>query len=234
MQSNYQENREIRNINKIVVKGSADVQFVPAAQSSMVVSGSCEESVKAIITEIVGDELHVESQGSGISISSSGDLTVTGNGNRVSIGGTRGSVTINGINITSMAGNNVVIGGSRAVVKISLPVTPDISVVGSADVELKGINQESLNLSISGSGDITAEGNVNRVSAVISGSGDISIRDLIARDAVFNVIGSGDIDGHATNSVDAKVVGSGDICVDGCPAQRRDEVVGSGKIRFRK
>ncbi len=236
MENNYQETRKIKNIKKIVVKGSIQVRFVASETSSMVVSGGNEECVKAVQTKIIDDELHIENLGTNISISGSGSISIGGSGNRISVnvGNVGGSVIVNGVNITSQINSGIAHGGAPAVVQISLPVTPDITLEGSGDVELKNVSQDLLKLVISGSGDITAEGSVNRVLATVTGSGDICIRDLIARDALFLVIGSGDIDGHVTDSVSAKVMGSGDIRVDGCPAQRSDEVVGSGKIRFAK
>jgi len=52
--------------------------------------------------------------------------------------------------------------------------------------------------------------------------------------AVLSVSGSGDIDAYVTQSVKARVAGSGDIVVRGNPPIRDHSVAGSGDIKFKK
>lgn len=50
----------------------------------------------------------------------------------------------------------------------------------------------------------------------------------------IHVSGSGDIDAHVTQSVKARVAGSGDIAVHGSPPSRDHPAAGFGDIKFKK
>ncbi|WP_454844529.1 GIN domain-containing protein [Pseudomonas veronii] len=50
----------------------------------------------------------------------------------------------------------------------------------------------------------------------------------------MSVAGSGDIDAYVSDSVKARVAGSGDIVIRGNPPIRDHTVAGSGDIKFKK
>lgn len=107
-----------------------------------------------------------------------------------------------------------------------------VEVAGSGDVGLKGVSQGDLDLSIRGSGNIRAAGEVVRLNATVQGSGDMKLRALSAAIAQLDVQGSGDITATVTKSVIANVRGSGDITILGDPPARQTQVYGSGDIEF--
>jgi hypothetical protein len=108
-----------------------------------------------------------------------------------------------------------------------------VSVSGSADVTVLDVDGERLALSISGSGDLRASGRVGVLEARISGSGDMDLLELQAREATVSVSGSGDVDLVASDSLAARISGSGDITYQGSPRLKSVSVSGSGKIHGR-
>jgi hypothetical protein len=90
----------------------------------------------------------------------------------------------------------------------------DISISGSGYIEADTIDASTLQLSISGSGDMKIPVNVDRLKANISGSGNINVWGY-APNAEYDISGSGDIKaiGVETKTCDAHISGSGDITV---------------------
>lgn len=104
---------------------------------------------------------------------------------------------------------------------------------GSGNVEVNGkVKSASLNNTISGSGSIAVNMDVENYNAVISGSGEVSAKGY-AKNARITIAGSGDFDGRnlKTSNANAKVSGSGDISI--IADKQLDAVVsGSGDIRY--
>jgi hypothetical protein len=117
-------------------------------------------------------------------------------------------------------------------VAVTVPALKAVRVAASSDVAIHDFAGPELRLEVSGSGDISASGTVDRLRAVVSGSGDLDLADLVARTALVSVSGSGDVDVHATESLDAAVSGSGDVRYGGAPVTSL-EITGSGAIRPR-
>jgi hypothetical protein len=104
---------------------------------------------------------------------------------------------------------------------------------GSGNVEVDGkLKSANLNNTISGSGSIELNIDVENYNAVISGSGEISAKGN-AKNARITIAGSGDFDGQnfKTSNANVKVSGSGDISI--IADKQLDAVVsGSGDIRY--
>lgn len=228
------EERPMRSVSKIVVKGAVDVVFFRAPGAQLVVAGENQEAIQGIKTRFDGNKLVIEQEGVSVS-GAGGSIHVSGSGNIVAggtihIGGRRGGVTMqfNG------PASNVVIGQGRCIVGIALPEAPSIRIKGSGDLTLYDLQQSVLDVGIQGSGDITAFGQVEHLAAEVAGSGDVDTSELVAMSAVLSVSGSGDIEAYVTQSVKARVAGSGDIVVRGNPPIRDHSVAGSGGIKFKK
>ena len=89
---------------------------------------------------------------------------------------------------------------------------------------------DALTVRLSGSGTIHAAGTTARLDVAIDGSGTGTLSQLIARDAMASINGSGSIVLTATHSLDASISGSGSILYTGNPAQVTKSVSGSGTI----
>jgi hypothetical protein len=140
--------------------------------------------------------------------------------------------------ITEVAGDALVVrqesGNSsprlKLLVTVTTPALEGVSIMGSADVRVQGVNGARFKAHISGSGDLDVAGTTGDLEASVSGSGDMRLYGLAARAAQVKIAGSGDVQVHAQQSLQAKISGSGDIRYRGDP-QTQISVSGSGSVR---
>ena len=118
-------------------------------------------------------------------------------------------------------------------IAITVPTISRIEADGSNDINLGAFtDQNSLNMSIDGSGDIDVTGDwtdLESLNLSIDGSGDIDGFPLNATDARIEIDGSGEIDVTATNMLDINIDGSGTVRYKGSPAITQS-ISGSGEI----
>jgi hypothetical protein len=149
--------------------------------------------------------------------------------------------------------NNVNLKPSKnKTIKITIPFRDieRISLAGSGDLYNKDvINEEDLNISLAGSGDIVLDVKTSNVKAKIAGSGDITLKgktdyleadvtgsgdfhgfDLESNNTTVSVTGSGDAKVISNSFLKARVTGSGDIVYKGNPEKEDTKVAGSGSI----
>tara|TARA_B110000438_G_C15794286_1_gene642181 strand:- start:653 stop:1309 length:657 start_codon:yes stop_codon:yes gene_type:complete len=116
------------------------------------------------------------------------------------------------------------------VVNLSVLNVNELSVSGSGDIKFKNYKDDTLSLKISGSGDILGDGNVEILTGKINGSGDFLLKELHSKSTKININGSGDAELWVSNSLIAKINGSGDINYHGNPKTVESEINGSGEI----
>ena len=141
---------------------------------------------------------------------------------------------------------------SKAKVSVVLPGTlTEVKVSGSGDIELnsafpglekasisgsgsiKGNSETdytSLDLNISGSGSLSFIGTSDELNAKTTGSGKMLLSDLVTKDVICTVSGSGNMYVNAVNSLKVVITGSGDIVYTGTPAVDI-QTSGSGRVR---
>jgi hypothetical protein len=123
-------------------------------------------------------------------------------------------------------------------VKITVrsPEIRRLSISGSGDIEANGtITAERLELNISGSGDIDIfRVQAEQLKVSVSGSGDIHLAGGTVEEETFTLSGSGEVEADhlVSERAEASVSGSGKISLQ---AKERLEVTisGSGDIRYR-
>ncbi|MCR7873136.1 DUF2807 domain-containing protein [Pseudomonas aeruginosa] len=223
-ESYVKEERPMRAVRKIVVKGALDVVFFRANEPRLVVAVEDQKALANVTTRFEGDKLVIEQRGSSISING-GSIIVTGSGNIVA----GGTIYENGI---KRSGSGVVNQG-LGIVGIALPEAPSLSLKGAGDATLYDLQQQALSIAMKGAGNIRAFGQVSHLEAELSGAGNVDARNLIADTATLLVSGAGNIKAHVIKAVKAKVSGCGDIVVRGNPAQREKSVSGVGNIKFK-
>jgi hypothetical protein len=143
--------------------------------------------------------------------------------------------------VTRVEGDTLIIGmeeGSYSFRKgpditITTPGLASLSISGSADTRIEGIENDAFEVSVSGSADVYAAGTTGTLDASVSGSGDLDLRKLTAQEAKVRVSGSGDADVTVVRRIDAQVSGSGDVTYRGDPDQLSTSVSGSGTISRR-
>lgn len=154
--------------------------------------------------------------------------------------------------LISVTPNSAILKNSKAHVKIIMPDSLiSVSITGSGDIKLdaafkdlkkffisgsgsilatQNLNIAGLDASILGSGNITAQGKVKALKALISGSGNMFFEGLVAETADCTLTGSGNMFVNVTTALNAKLTGSGNIEYSGSPTITA-ETVGSGVVR---
>jgi hypothetical protein len=118
---------------------------------------------------------------------------------------------------------------SSLLATVSTPVLEGVEVCGSGDVDVIGLQGARFEANISGSGSVTADGEVQHLEASISGSGDLELAHLRAATGDVSISGSGEANIHVTDRLRASVSGSGDIHYRGDPKATL-HISGSGSI----
>jgi hypothetical protein len=105
-----------------------------------------------------------------------------------------------------------------------------LTLSGSGNIVVNGIQTESLVVTLPGSGTLTGSGTATRLDVTVSGSGTVQFTRLVANDVRAIVSGSGSIFITATESLDASVSGNGAILYVGNPHDVTKSVTGTGAI----
>jgi hypothetical protein len=119
--------------------------------------------------------------------------------------------------------------GDLHIDKISGPKF-ESSISGSGDLNIENAQVGAFALSIAGSGDVIISGSADEARFGIAGSGDINARNFPAKKVSVSISGSGDAHVNATEALEAKVAGSGDVTYSGRPRDVSRRVSGSGSI----
>lgn len=119
--------------------------------------------------------------------------------------------------------------GDLHIDKISGPKF-ESSISGSGDLQIDSAQVGAFTLSIAGSGDVVISGTADEARFGIAGSGDINARNFAARKVNVSISGSGDAHVNATEALEAKVAGSGDVTYSGHPRDVSRRVSGSGSV----
>jgi len=102
---------------------------------------------------------------------------------------------------------------------------------GATRLELSAIEQDALNLKISGSSRVVATGRAQLVSLDVAGSGKVDLSKLSTRRSVVAIHGSGDAAIAPQDEADIRISGSGVITLHSNPSQIQTHISGSGRIR---
>jgi hypothetical protein len=122
---------------------------------------------------------------------------------------------------------------SPTFVQVNVPSLKAITLHGSGNITVSGINSPSIVAAIPGSGTITAGGTTTQLNVTISGTGTAFLDRLNARDVTASTSGSGSIMLTATRSLTATVTGTGTILYSGNPRHLTTSDSGTGTVRPR-
>jgi hypothetical protein len=101
---------------------------------------------------------------------------------------------------------------------------------GSGSVTAAGITTPAISIDMSGSGDVTIDGNADNQAVSLSGSGDYDAGNLVSRHSSAEISGSGDVTVNALETLEAEISGSGNATYTGNP-QVSQNISGSGELR---
>jgi hypothetical protein len=104
---------------------------------------------------------------------------------------------------------------------------------GSGDINMGSLSGGELSVEQGGSGDIfvLSAGNIESQSIDLNGSGRYRAPQLVSRNARANVKGSGVVEFNVTSTLEAKVLGSGQVLYHGNPANVKASEKGVGEVK---
>ena len=114
-------------------------------------------------------------------------------------------------------------------VEIHMPNCKLLERTGSGDTEMKGLNVARLELDLTGSGDLSAEGAVEDVALDLTGSGDVNLAQLLANRMEVDLTGSCTARVRVEGKLSGDITGSGEIFLIGNPSVAVD-TTGSGRV----
>jgi hypothetical protein len=115
------------------------------------------------------------------------------------------------------------------VFRLTAKTLEGLDISGSGKADAKGLDPDHLRITISGSGEVSAQGTANYLDLRISGSGGYRGEDMRSKRATIGVSGSGGAVIAASETLRADVSGSGSIEYVGDP-QVSQHVSGSGSV----
>jgi len=204
------ETRTTSDYDAIKVAGSFDVELVAGKEGKIIIKGE-ENLVSAIKVEVEDNilKIYVE-KGSNIRPSIGRKIEVT--------------VPFEKISEVSLAGSGNV--QSKDAIKND-KFTAKLSGSGNFNLEVNSNNTE---INLSGSGNLRLKGSSDSLITKLAGSGNIDAANLKSKNVDANVSGSGNSRVNCSESLTARIAGSGDIKYTGNPEKRDVKVSGSGSI----
>ena len=204
------EKRETSSYDKIAVIGFFDVELVSGKEGNITIKGE-ENLIPHIKIEVVNQELKISTD--------KNKYISTSNGKNIII-----TVPFENINQVSLTGSgdistkNTIESGSFTV-----------KLTGSGDLTLN-VECKDLDVNLNGSGDIILTGKTESITSTLDGSGDIKASAMKSKNATVTVSGSGDNSVFCSESIYARILGSGDIKYGGNPLKIDTKINGSGDI----
>ena len=118
----------------------------------------------------------------------------------------------------------------RLTIVMSAPNVKRFTISGDDSLSIVGFDQDSLEVSVSGHGDVTAKGKAQRAKLDISGAGDVNLGQLPTDSVEADISGSGRASVAPAAAADLRISGSGEIDLMTHPARLNTDVTGSGRI----
>ena len=115
-------------------------------------------------------------------------------------------------------------------ITVVAPSVTRFSLDGSGDLDIRDYDQPRIDIDLSGSGEIMAEGRTDSVDIDINGSGDVELDRLETRDAEVSISGSGDATVAPSGRAVVAISGSGDVTLTRRPQSVDSRISGSGQV----
>lgn len=115
-------------------------------------------------------------------------------------------------------------------VKIVTKNLEDISIAGSGDCRIDGLDEETFTIDIAGSGSVVCMGTASVQKVRIAGSGEIVNDQLTSRKVEVKIAGSGEVRVNAIEELSVSIAGSGTVEYIGSP-KISQSIAGSGEIK---
>ncbi len=107
-----------------------------------------------------------------------------------------------------------------------------LDVAGLGNVTASSIRSPSLQVRVSGAGNVTASGQADTEEVTLAGAGDFDGSKLTSRSATVVVSGAGNAKVQPSESLDATITGAGNVEYTGNPTVKQS-ISGAGSVRKR-
>lgn len=104
------------------------------------------------------------------------------------------------------------------------------ALLGTGNVQLSGLSQPDVKLTIAGAGDLQADGKTDNLTVDVRGSGNLKLGDLAAKNVDVDIKGSGKAEVAPEDSLNVELAGSGTIYLRSEPRKIETSIHGSGHI----
>lgn len=132
--------------------------------------------------------------------------------------------------VLTISTNRVSISPRQLKIKTSTDMLSNAEIIGSGNMVVTGVDTQNFSGLISGSGNMTVNGQMNSSRYTVSGSGNVEARNAAAQTVTANISGSGNITVQVAQTLDGTISGSGSIIYFGNPGTVRRNITGSGSI----
>ncbi|MEN3335782.1 MAG: hypothetical protein V7641_5147 [Blastocatellia bacterium] len=119
---------------------------------------------------------------------------------------------------------------SKLQIDIANPDIEKFAFTGAGEAALSKIQNERLEITVSGAGKLTASGETKEADISLTGAGNIDAKDLHTIKTKVRSTGVGSIDVYALDELDANATGVGNINYYGNPQHVNKQATGIGKI----
>jgi hypothetical protein len=202
------EKRTTSEYGGINVSGFFDVLLVSGKEGAISIKGE-ENLLPYIKVDVKDNVLHIYTE-KNLNISTKEDIILT--------------IPFEQISFVSLSGS-----GDVKTKNTIVATNFKAKLSGSGDLTMD-VKTTDFEANLSGSGDVVLTGNTDNFTSKITGSGDVDAVNLIAKKANLTISGSGDMKVNCSDSLYARVSGSGDIAYKGNPESKDTKVSGSGEI----
>lgn len=115
-------------------------------------------------------------------------------------------------------------------VELTGPALRSITLDGSGTVDLDGLRQDRLAMTINGNAMVRGTGRVGTVEVQINGAGNIQLAQLNETRAHVIIHGSGTVDIAPSDSVSVRIDGAGTVRLHSNPSQVSSHIFGAGEV----
>lgn len=222
--------REARQVRHVHVSGCCRVRIVRNATARLAITTGDASGHDEVTTRYEDDTLVIRSLHPGIAVPRFGNVVIPGSGYIV----TGDDISITG---SLLDGRLISTGTDRMgitpFVDIALQTVNRIRLAGPGEVLLQGLDQRELDIRLTGSGHIVADGRIGYLRVAIDGSGNVDASCLRAWGVALHLAGSGNVRVHATGAAMTRANGPGNVVIFGHPPLRDGRVSGGGDIHYR-
>lgn len=113
---------------------------------------------------------------------------------------------------------------------LTLPTLASLSLSGSFEARISGVNAEALALDFAGSGDVVISGRCTKLMLDTVGAIDVTAKSLICQRVEIDAAGLSDIHVFASDVLDVEGAGKTDVMFSGDPQKVLSDLAGIGSV----